>query len=312
MNSKLLLLLFSLLIVSIFPRRLLKEENQEEEHAKDDCGEEETCEKEGSEKLDFSNGKVRKENMPHSQVVLPIRRMGSSNMEMNIGPCGGIEKKAANTLTTKGSSINFIWEILVPENTGNCTVKISNGMQNEESFQLLKPVNGKVNDDGSFICGREKGFEYKDFILPDDYECDGCTLQWKWSTAYGDVYSCSDIIINGGSLGKCMGRCRNGGTCFNGKCLCLEGFSGEFCEDGSEQTSFAWLWYLLLLLLIGAIIYLIYKYWDKIKALFRQTTSWIYPNSKNKDIKPPFDEGSHDNQINTNQLQPNSKFSGPE
>ena len=39
--------------------------------------------------------------MPDSQVVLPIRRMGTSNMLIGDGPCGGIEKKAANTLTTK-------------------------------------------------------------------------------------------------------------------------------------------------------------------------------------------------------------------
>ena len=106
-------------------------------------------------------------------------------MEMGVAPCGGVQKKASNTLTTKGSSINFIWEIMVPENTGNCTVKISAGLQNEENFELLKPVDGEINEDGSFACGREKGFETKEFILPEDYVCDGCTLQWKWTSSYG-------------------------------------------------------------------------------------------------------------------------------
>ena len=191
MNTKYLFLIYSLLILSVYSTRLLKEENSDEEN------EEETCDEEKQEKIDFSNifpSNIRKENTPHSQVLLPIRRIGTSNMEIGVGPCGGVEKKSANTLTTQGASINFIWEILVPENKGNCTVKISNGLQDEKNFKLLKPVNGEVNEDGSFICGREKGFETKEFILPDDYECDGCTLQWKWSNSYGDIYSCSDII----------------------------------------------------------------------------------------------------------------------
>ena len=93
-------------------------------------------------------------------------------------------KKATNTLTTKDSTINFIWEVLVPDNSGNCTVKISNGRQDEEDFKLLEPINGEINADGSSTCGREKGFEYIEFNLLKDYECDDGTLQWKWSTSY--------------------------------------------------------------------------------------------------------------------------------
>ena len=58
-------------------------------------------------------------------------------------------------------------------------MKISNGRQDEEDFKLLKPVNADTKEDDSFICGREKGIEYKEFILPDNYKCDGCTLHWK-------------------------------------------------------------------------------------------------------------------------------------
>ena len=220
MNTKLLIIIYSLLIISILSSRVLREEEDENpirnENDNDSQNEEkDEIEKNDKEETDFSkisSLKIRKENMPHSRVLLPIRRMGTSNMQMGEGPCGDVQKKPSNTLTTKGSIINFIWEIIVPENSGNCTVKISKGMQKEDNFELLKPVDGETFSDGSFICGREKGFENKDFILPENYECDGCTLQWKWSTSYGDLYSCSDIIINGGSLSKCMGKCLNGGS----------------------------------------------------------------------------------------------------
>ena len=181
MSTKILLLfLYSSLILSIFSTRILKEENNEEETQENDLPEEETNENEKEEETDFSkiaSSKIRKENMPHSQVLLPIRRMGTSNMQIGEGPCGGVEKKASNTLTTTGATINFIWEILVPENSGNCTVKISNGLQDEENFKLLKPVDGEVYEDGSFKCGREKGFENKDFIFVVDdlhVQYDGC------------------------------------------------------------------------------------------------------------------------------------------
>ena len=299
MNSKFLLLIYLLLFLSIHSSRTLKEENQEEEN-QESC-DDETCETPKEARSEFS--KIRKENMPHSQVLLPIRRIGTSNMEIGVGPCGGVEKKSANTLTTKGSSINFIWEVLVPENSGNCTVKISNGLQDIESFKLLKPVDAEVNSDGSFICGREKGFEHREFILPENYECDGCTLQWKWSTSYGEIYSCSDIIINGGQLSKCMGKCLNGGSCFNGECLCVKGYTGEFCEDKEGQYSLTWLWIILGLLGIGAAGYGIYYFWPKIKDT--QTWTMFF----NKKVKHDFSEEQKDNDIvDTNRFESNSRY----
>jgi hypothetical protein len=299
MNSKFLLLIYLLLFLSIHSSRTLKEENQEEEN-QESC-DDETCETPKEARSEFS--KIRKENMPHSQVLLPIRRIGTSNMEIGVGPCGGVEKKSANTLTTKGSSINFIWEVLVPENSGNCTVKISNGRQDNESFKLLKPVDSEVNSDGSFKCGREKGFEHREFILPENYECDGCTLQWKWSTSYGEVYSCSDIIINGGQLSKCMGKCLNGGSCFNGECLCVKGYTGEFCEDKEGQYSLTWLWIILGLLGLGAAGYGIYYFWPKIKDT--QTWTMFF----NKKVKHDFSEEQKDNDIvDTNRFESNSRY----
>ena len=291
MNSKLFLLIFYSIISISFQKRILKEEDNNENDQK-------TCEEEEEEKtseneIDFSNIsslKIRKENAPHSQVVLPIRRVGTSNSEIGTGPCGGIEKKSANTLITKGSSINIIWEILVPENSGNCTVKISNGLQDIENFKLLEPIEGKLNEDGSFICGREKGFEHKEFKLPEDYECDGCTIQWKWSTLYGDIYSCSDIIINGGNLNKCMGKCLNGGSCFNGECLCVDGFTGEFCQYDEKSSSKTWLWILIGIICLIGLIYLGYKLYPRIKRLCKE--GWTKSNIEI--VKQPFPEGSGD------------------
>jgi hypothetical protein len=307
MNTKLLIFLYSFLIISIYSVRILREENPEEENK-----ENESCEENQQQEIDFSKidpSKIRKENMPQSQVLLPIRRIGSSNIQMGVGPCGGVTKKNANTLTTKGSSVNFIWEIIVPENSGNCTVKISKGLQDNEDFQVLKPIDGEINSDGSFACGRVKGFENKEFALPEDYECDGCTLQWKWTTSYGDIYSCSDIMINGGNLNKCMGKCLNGGSCFNGNCLCADGFSGEFCEDVEGKTSLTWLWIILLLILLGTCGYFIYKYWNTIKAkaseLFNKTQiKWL--KNEEKELNSFKEESKTGNKINENQLQENS------
>ena len=309
MSTKFLIFLFSLLIISSFSKRKLKEENSKEENHDNELKEEEIEENENQEEPDFSkisSSNIRRENMPHSQVLLPIRRIGTSNMQIGEGPCGGIKKKSSNTLTTKGSTISFIWEIIVPENSGNCTVKISKGLQDEENFKLLKPADGKIYSDGSFKCGREKGFEYKDFILPEDYECDGCTLQWKWSTSYGEVYSCSDIIINGGNLAKCMGKCLNGGSCFNGECLCLDGFSGDFCEKERGESSLAWMWYLLGFILLGVVIYLIWKFWDQIKSLFRKTQSWL--TYQNKDAHFEFNEDTKNYNVDSKQIEENSKY----
>ncbi len=303
MSKKLLslILLLSLIFQSLSTRNLIEEssEQEKENESPEKNGEEESCEKTKEESTDFSkipDYQIRKENLPHSQVLLPIRRIGTSNMELGQGPCGGVEKKPANTLTNKGSSINVVWEILVPENKGNCTVKLSSGKQEEESFKLLQPTEGKINQDGSFVCGRDKGFEHKEFILPPDYECDGCTLQWKWSTSYGDIYSCSDIIINGGSLSKCMGKCLNGGSCFNGKCLCAKGFTGEFCESIEGQHSLTWLWILICLALLAVVGFLIYKYREDLKVYIDRGKSWLTSSGRKNLVD--FEEGKNNNNNN--------------
>ena len=194
---------------------------------------------------------VSYENLPQAKILLPIRRFGTSNTILDTAPCGGVVRDLTNTITRKGSYLNFIWEVVKPEINGKCTVKISAGLENETLFETLYPTNGNFDKDGSFDCGRTKGFENKEFKLPDNYECDGCILQWKWKTNYGNIYSCSDIIIDGKQLDACRAQCLNGGSCFNGICLCPNGFSGEFCEVEGEGGA-GWLTYLGIIGALGA------------------------------------------------------------
>ena len=232
--------------------------------------------------------------LPESKIILPIRRIGTSASQLNMSPCGGVERLKADTLTNKGSNLHFIWETVVPAKGSNCTVKISKGLEKDDEFSVLYPTDGSANKDGAFPCGRSKGFESQEFALPPDYECDQCILQWKWTTSYGDIYSCSDIIINGGNMTACMAKCQNGGACFNGQCMCLEGFSGEFCEK-TKGEGVNWLLILLILIavtLIGAIVYYFIN-----KKFFK---SWTTSNKSG--IKQPFTE-SKDRDYNIDESQ---------
>lgn len=137
-------------------------------------------------------------------------------------------------MTNINSIINVIWEIRQPIQNGFCSVKISPGPESEKDFKILYPLEIKSNSVGEFFCGRVKGFETQKFLLPEDYVCDRCTLQWVWKTPIGDIYSCSDVMIDGQKIGDCIASCLNGGSCFNGKCICKEDFYGEFCENNSN------------------------------------------------------------------------------
>lgn len=216
---------------------------------------------------------------PEAKVVFPIRRDGTEKSQLGVWPCGGVTKLLANTLAIEGSRINFVWETINPEANGNCTVSISNGFETEGSFTVLNPIK-EYNNDGSFECGREKGLEKKEFQLPPDWECDRCIMQWKWQTSSGIYYSCSDIIINGTTLAACSGKCQNGGQCFNGGCICLPGFTGDFCET-KPGKKVPWLLILLGLLAAGLLAGVIYMYLKR-----KNTRSW--KTNKESNTNQPF------------------------
>ncbi len=264
-----------------YVRKKTKEENKDQTEIIDDNIEDET---------------LKEENTPQLKVLLPIRRFGSSKTKLNEGPCGGIEMKKAGTLLKEGGKFHYVWETVVPISNGNCSVKISPRIQENLNFTTLHPLDTKYTYDGKFECGRNKGFESKEFQLPKNFECDGCTLQFKWETEYGDIYSCSDIMINGDVIGQCLGKCLNGGNCFNGKCLCPEGFSGEFCESSGGSSNI--LKYLVILALIGAsayVGYLVYDNFDRIKRFFI-SHGWLKPKEKDQK-KNFFDENDNQNQM---------------
>lgn len=62
-----------------------------------------------------------------------------------------------------------------PSLSGNCTVRIGTGLD-ENDFFVMKPRDGSANADGSFPCGREVGYESKEFRFPRNYTCDSCSL----------------------------------------------------------------------------------------------------------------------------------------
>lgn len=113
-------------------------------------------------------------------------------------------------------------------------------------------------------------------------------MQFKWETEYGDVYSCSDIIINWDFIGQYLGKFLNDGNCFNGKCLYAKGFSGDFCENKKgSSNAFKYLWILTLIDVLSGLGYLLVSNFDKIKNLFNDLLR------KWKDVKNIFNKNNN-------------------
>ena len=65
----------------------------------------------------------------------------------------------------------------------------------EDEFLVVKPRDGSADRKGSFPCGREIGYEGKEFRFPKNYTCDSCTLQFEWTVNGGQIHQCADIIL---------------------------------------------------------------------------------------------------------------------
>ena len=99
-------------------------------------------------------------------------RLNSNISLTNDGPCGSTEKQPVHYLA-KMNSRNYVqWRVYHPSKTGTCIVRIGT---NDDKLYTLIPKDGSATGDGSFPCGRESGYEGKDFIFPNT-SCDECTL----------------------------------------------------------------------------------------------------------------------------------------
>lgn len=120
-------------------------------------------------------------------MIEPKARTFSNTSLINNPPCGGADKGYVHYLATPGSR-NFIqWRVMHPSVDGNCTVRVGQGLD-EDEFIVLRPRDGTANKDGSFPCGREIGYEGKEFRFPKNYTCDACTLQFEWTIANGQIH----------------------------------------------------------------------------------------------------------------------------
>ena len=126
----------------------------------------------------------KKVYVPEIMLIEPKVRTYSNTSVINGPPCGGADKGPIHYLATPGSRNYIQWKVLYPNSNGTCTVRVGVGLD-EDDFIVLKPRDGSASKDGSFPCGREMGYEGKEFRFPKNYTCDECTLQFEWNLGTG-------------------------------------------------------------------------------------------------------------------------------
>lgn len=184
-----------------------------------------------------------------AQVIQPLPR-DHMNFITTSPPCGGVPKGKSHLLSQPGSLNKVSWKIIKPA-SGNCTVKLIYGNEYSDQHTLI-PLGEDDNSNGVFKCGETSGTYAKKFKFPVGVSCDSCTLQWIWVNSLGIYYQCIDIEITDSQDSSCYGRCKNGGYCSEGMCMCEEGFYGTFCDlDGRNRP-------VQVLFLFIAIIFLTY------------------------------------------------------
>ncbi len=106
------------------------------------------------------------------------------------------------------------------------------GIDAEPFFTILPPTDITDHDNGTFSCGKyNNSYESTTLKLPVDLSCDKCTLQLIWTVGEQNYYECADITLMNDRVALCMGKCKNGGACVNGLCVCEEPYYGEVCEN---------------------------------------------------------------------------------
>jgi len=126
---------------------------------------------------------------PELLLLDPKPRLLANLSDPNNQPCGGLEKGAVHYLAQPGSKALIQWKVLHSAPEGNCTLRVGHGLDQEEGdenkFITLIPRDGSADQHGSFACGRDIGYEAKEFKLPNNITCDSCTLQFEFTTQNG-------------------------------------------------------------------------------------------------------------------------------
>ena len=112
-------------------------------------------------------------------MLEPMIRLKSDRNIPNKQPCGNTEPGHIHLLTQPGARNYFQWRTIRPVSDGNCTVRFGTGLD-ENEFTVLKPRDGSADKDGAFPCGRNAGYEGKEFRMPKGQTCSSCTLQFEW------------------------------------------------------------------------------------------------------------------------------------
>ena len=137
----------------------------------------------------------------------PKQRKIANYTYLSHPPCGGTEKGSVHFVAQPGSRNYIAWKIIHPSLTGNCTIRVGTG-PDEDDFHVLMPLDKSANKKGSFPCGREEaGIEGKEVKFPSNFTCDSCTLQWEWTTELGQMHICSDVTIINTEVEECAGKC---------------------------------------------------------------------------------------------------------
>lgn len=119
--------------------------------------------------------------------------------------------------------------------------------KNNKVFTFGPHVNGQIDYLGYQNCSNfdnnnDKALCLGCFQLPSNLAAGLYTMQWYWIFNEGSApyTTCFDVrvVSNGGQVtNPCSGIvCKNGGSCNNGACNCVGGYTGTFCDVAPGQT----------------------------------------------------------------------------
>lgn len=180
--------------------------------------------------------------IPELVLEDPFPRNNTSSAPTSMGPCGNTKRGLVYYSAFPGRSNLIRWKVVHPIVEGNCTIRLSNGVdeKDDKNFEILQPVfdfsyqrtdgsydyfSGeignyyrKVYPDGSFTCGRADPGTFESItVLFPNMTCDECTFQMVVETKQGKIYQCADIEVINSEMQDCIGMCLNEGVCVNGK-----------------------------------------------------------------------------------------------